>query len=435
MSAGQARQGQVFKRCTRCNARVPERRCPKCGARDSFTWAFVVDVTPKDAQGRLLGKRQQKKAQGFATRANAQDALNDVQAEKKAGPSTNPLDPNRMTLGEYLDQWHADAKTHGWEGKTKIEYGVSIRRHLKPYLGDVRLQALTSMQLRAHFAWLGEHGKIRCNRDGEVTHQGPLAPKTVQNVCIALRAALNDAVASDLPLLRKNVAIGCYRYNRRKHRQEMLTWSVEEVTRFLAFTDKDADHTLWRTALMTGMRRGELLGLRRRDLLLDRVQDGEPAPAINVRQQYARDEGQLRFRSLKTGTMAWRTIDLDPDTAAVLRAHLEAQECSRRSWGEGYQTKLDLVVCHPDGSPYDPDVVRLRFERRTELCRGVVRIRFHDMRHTHATLLLEAGETERYVAERLGDTVEMIPRDVRPRHAEDAGGGREAPCRPADHAA
>jgi Phage integrase family len=92
----------------------------------------------------------------------------------------------------------------------------------------------------------------------------------------------------------------------------------------------------------------------------------------------------------------------------MLRAHLEAQEFSRRSWGDGYQTRLDLVFCHPDGSPYDPDVVRRRFERRTELCPGVVRIRFHDMRHTHATLLLEAGETERYVAERLGDTVEMI---------------------------
>ena len=66
------------------------------------------------------------------------------------------------------------------------------------------------------------------------------------------------------------------------------------------------------------------------------------------------------------------------------------------------------MFCHPDGSPFDPDVVSRRFERRAEQCPGVIRIRFHDMRHTHATLLLEDGATERYVAERLGDTVEMI---------------------------
>lgn len=66
------------------------------------------------------------------------------------------------------------------------------------------------------------------------------------------------------------------------------------------------------------------------------------------------------------------------------------------------------MFCHADGSPYDPDNTTARFERRTEECPGVIRIRFHDMRHTHATLLLEDGETERYVAERLGDTVEIV---------------------------
>ena len=427
MSPGQARQGQVFKRCTRCTTRVPERRCPRCGARDSFTWAFVVDVTPKDEQGRLIGKRRQRKAQGFATKAAAQDALNELQVEKKAGTH---IDPSRVTLGEYLDLWYADAAAHGWEGSTRTEYGVSIRRHLKPYLGTVRLQALTSMQIRAHLAWLGEHGKIRRNRDGEVTYQGPLSPKTVQNVFIVLRAAFNDAVNANPPLLRKNVAIGTYTYSRRKHRPEMLTWSDSEVWTFLDFTADELDHALWRTALMTGMRRGELLGLHRRDLMLDRVVGGRAAPAVNVRQQYARNGAEgLVFKSLKTGDRAWRTIDLDEGTADSLRAHLEAQEFQRRSWGPAYASKcprcgkqaearcaacglkaadLDLVFCHPDGSAFDPDVASHRFERCAERCPGVIRIRFHDMRHTHATLLLEDGATERYVAERLGDTVEMV---------------------------
>jgi integrase len=344
---------------------------------------------------------------GFATKAAAQNALSRLQVEKADGTH---VDPSRITVSEYLDQWYADAAAHGWEGTTRTEYGVSIRLHLKPYVGSTRLQALTSAQVRAHYAWLLKQGKIRRNAKGEVTYQGPLSPKTVLNVHIAFRSALNDAVNADPPLLRKNVVLGAYTYNRRKNRPEMLTWTVEEVRAFLAYTTADPDHALWWTALMTGMRRGELLGLRRRDLVLERHVAGRPAPALNVRQQYARggvDEG-VRFRGLKTGDRAWRTLDLDVETAAALRAHVHAQDHRREVWGPGYRTELDLVFCHPDGSPYDPDVATHRFERQTELCPGVIRIRFHDQRHTHATLLLEEGATERYVAERLGDTVEMI---------------------------
>jgi integrase len=210
----------------------------------------------------------------------------------------------------------------------------------------------------------------------------------------------------------------------------MLTWTVEEMQAFLAFTVQDPDHMLYRFDLMTGERRGEVLALRRRDCLLNRVINGVAAPSVNVRQQWTRDgKAGLVFKGLKNDSTAWRTIDLDLETAAMLRAHLDAQEFQRRSWGAAYTsrcprcgkqveqrceacalkaTDLDLVFCHPDGSPYDPDVVRSRFERRAEACPGVLAIRFHDMRHTHATLLLENGETEKYVAERLGDTVDMI---------------------------
>jgi integrase len=66
------------------------------------------------------------------------------------------------------------------------------------------------------------------------------------------------------------------------------------------------------------------------------------------------------------------------------------------------------MFCRPDGSPYDVDTVTERFERAAHDCPSVIRIRFHDMRHTHATLLLENGATERQVAERLGITVEMV---------------------------
>jgi integrase len=138
------------------------------------------------------------------------------------------------------------------------------------------------MQVRAHYQWLRREGKIRRNKAGDVTYRGPLSPKTVQNVHICFRAALNDAVAADPPLLRKNVAIGCYTYSRRKQQPEMLAWTVEEGRTFLAFASTHQDHCLWHVAQMTGMRRGELLGLCRRDVDLEGAR-------LHVRQQYTPD--------------------------------------------------------------------------------------------------------------------------------------------------
>jgi integrase len=90
----------------------------------------------------------------------------------------------------------------------------------------------------------------------------------------------------------------------------------------------------------------------------------------------------------------------------VLRAHVAAQEFERNGWGDVYRDR-DLVFCNPDGSPYDPDVATRRFEQRGRAARLVV-IKLHEARHTHATLLLENGESLKYVAERLGDREDTV---------------------------
>lgn len=141
------------------------------------------------------------------------------------------------------------------------------------------------------------------------------------------------------------------------------------------------------------MRQGELLGLRRRDLDLD-------AGVVRVRQQYSRQRNELVFGPPKT-RKAIRDIEVDEGTRRVLLKHLAAQEFERRSWAKSYRRDLDLVFCQPNGEPIDPDVIRNRFEHLVKVA-GVTRIRFHDMRHTNATLLLSSGEDVRAVSERLG---------------------------------
>jgi integrase len=222
----------------------------------------------------------------------------------------------------------------------------------------------------------------------------------VHNIHICLRAALQDALEADPPLIRRNPASKAFPYSPSKDRKEMHTWTTEEIQEFLDFTARDREAPLYRTALMTGMRRGELLGLRRSDVDVR-------AKRLQVRQQWARDGARgLRIKGLKTGTKAWRTIDLDDVTVETLRAQLEAQAFERNGWGNAYRD-MDLVFCRPDGSPYDVDGVTDRFGRRAKAA-GVKVIRFHDMRHTHATLLLENGESLKYVAERLGDREDTV---------------------------
>jgi len=180
----------------------------------------------------------------------------------------------------------------------------------------------------------------------------------------------------------------------------MKTWSTEEIQQFLDFTARDREAPLYRTALMTGLRRGEVLGLRRSDLDIR-------SKRLQVRQQYARDGDRgLRIKGLKTDAKSWRNIDLDDVTVEALRGQLEAQAFERNAWKDGYKDQ-DLLFCNPDGTPLDVDSVTRRFERRAAAA-GVRVIRFHDMRHSNATLLLENGESLKYVAERLGDREDTV---------------------------
>ena len=103
---------------------------------------------------------------------------------------------------------------------------------------------------------------------------------------------------------------------------------------------------------------------------------------------------------------AWRTIDLDDGTVDSLAVLLAAQDDERNEWGTAYHDR-DLVFCRRDGSPYDVDVVTRTFQHRAKAA-GLPVIPFHGCRHTHATLLLENGESLKYVAERLGDREDTV---------------------------
>jgi integrase len=154
------------------------------------------------------------------------------------------------------------------------------------------------------------------------------------------------------------------------------------------------DQALYRLAVQTGMRRGELLGLRWSAI------DREARTVTVVEQLYQRQKGVARFGLPKTRAST-RTIDLSDDSLETLRSWRERQDEQRREWEELYE-KEGLVFCRENGSSHDPRAITKRFST-LEAAAGVKRIRFHDLRHSSAVIgLRELGESPDEVSKRLG---------------------------------
>jgi integrase len=361
------RAGSAFRRCTkdgcRANVAASVRACPKCGGH-SLSWAFVIDLALPGS------KRKQRFGSGFATKAAALEAMNRLQAAVVDGTH---VERSRRTLGAYLEDWLAARSDI--RANTARDYSVSIHNHIGPRLGDVPLQVVDRLRIRGLYRQLAGSG---------------LGEKTVHNVHICLRKALQDAV--DDGLLRRNPAERAHA--KPKDRPEMRTWSSDELATFLSFTAPDRELALYHVAAATGMRRGELLGLRWRDVDLAGVR-------LSVRQQYTRQGKSLGFGPPKSAKSI-RTIDLDNETVDLLREQRERQLFERRAWGKAYRAGLDLVFCRADGSAEDPNVIGRRFGRRVRDLASLPAIGLHGLRHTHATLLLEEGVDVKTVSERLG---------------------------------
>jgi integrase len=202
----------------------------------------------------------------------------------------------------------------------------------------------------------------------------------------ALKQAARDGIAA------RNVAELVDRP--RAERKEMRVLTPAQVATFLNAAEGDRLAALYRLAITTGMRQGECLGLGWADVDLEAAQ-------IKVRHQLqTRVEGGPSLTEPKTAR-GRRVIDLSPLDVQALQRHRIQQLKDQLALGEAWRNDLNLVFVTQAGGPLDPSNVRHAFARlltRAEL----PRIRFHDVRHTAATLMLAAGVHPKVVSERLG---------------------------------
>jgi integrase len=226
---------------------------------------------------------------------------------------------------------------------------------------------------------------------GRRDKRGGLSAKTVRYIHTIIHKALADAERKGA-VIRNVAPLSEPPKLTSAGKPEMRVWTGEQLRSFLRHAEGHAFYPAFFLAAHTGMRRGEVLGLRWKDVDLSRSR-------LSVRQAIVSVAHEVGVSDVKTGS-ARRTIDLDPRTLAVLRSWRKRQLEERLLVGVGGSYE-GLAFARPDGRPIHPDFFSQCFDR-LEAQTDLPRIRPHDLRHTHATLLLQAGQPPKVVSERLG---------------------------------
>lgn len=351
-------------------------------------------------------RRTDANGRGFTTKKAAAEALRMLRNESEVGF----IAPSKQTTADYLGEWLDGLRL---TAATVASYRRTIRLHVTPHIGGVPLGDLTTTHLNKLYRTLETGGRV----DGK----GGLSPRTVRYVHTIVSAALKAAV--DGNALRVNVAAKATPPTAKQARaEEMKIWSPADITTFFTWAQDHLDRelrTAYRVLLASGMRRGELLALRWRDVDLD-------AGAIAVRRSVGtvkvQGEDTRRIEG-PTKTGASRVVDVDPATIDLLREH--------RTFRAGLAFQLatgnSLVFGNEEGDHRIPETFSRSFTDAVARCQRsqlrqdkklgaavepIEAIRLHDLRHTCASLLLKAGVHLRVVSERLGHSSTAVTSEI-----------------------
>jgi integrase len=342
--------------------------------RETVNWYVVIDIGRSGD-----GKRRQKWHGGFRTRKEAEAARARLVHQFNTGTY---VEPTTVTLREWTrKEWLPTVRARV-KPSTFDSYRRNLELHVLSRLGGRQLRQLTPSMLNQLYAELLDRGHRTQDRG--------LSPKTVRYIHTIVHSLLGDAV--DAEVVATNVAARAKPPRPRATRlSEIRFWHPGELRTFLVAVVGHRLEAAWHVAAMTGMRRGEVLGLRWKDVDLQQAR-------ISVRQALVSVSYELLFSTPKNHQA--RVIDLDAGTVEKLRAHRARQRVDRETWGHAYRDQ-DLVFCKEDGTPLHPQTMSQAFERLIGKL-DVTRIRLHDLRHTHATIALRAGVPVKVISERLG---------------------------------
>lgn len=366
---------------------------------------------------------------GFDTEKAAWQACREAMREADRG---RVVKPSVRTVAQFLTDWFVaiepsiDATTwQNWK-----DYAFS---YVAPRIGAERLQSLDEPQLLRLYATLLAEGRINRDKNYQMyaywservaNGENPtprevseacqttihaaraavrryrsgiipksrtpgLAPKTVRNIHAMIHRALADAVA--WKYIRNNPASNVKPPKLPRTRRKV--WKPDEIQTFLTSVQHDRFASLFLLELTTGIRRGQICGLKWSAVDLE-------AGEVTVHDSRVVVKGLAREKDGGKTRNADQTISIDPATVAALRSWRQTQDREREFFGSDYRPG-DYVFTFKDGRPPHPDTIRKRFERLAAAA-GLSRITFHDLRHSYATGALRAGVSPKVVSQRIG---------------------------------
>ncbi|SFX82339.1 Site-specific recombinase XerD [Thermoactinomyces sp. DSM 45891] len=329
------------------------------------TYSFTIDIG-KDEQG----KRIQKVVGGFKKEKEAELACAKMITLLENGGYVHP---SKTTLGEYLIEYMENHSKHEIRASSFQTQMIILKKRIIPAIGTIKLQKLTPLIIQKFYT--------------EILEQGFKATY-VKSMHAILKKALKRAfewgmIEKDIASLIKSPRIPS---------PETTIWTRDEMNKFLSIAKERKLYVVYVLAIYTGMRKGEILALKWKDCDLDQRE-------VTINKTLTLVDYQLAFDDPKT-TRSKRIISLPEFAATCLKRHKAQQNQDKLKMGTGYKEN-DLVVATNEGNPLYPTSINADFNsiiKNTFL----PKIRFHDLRHSHATLLLQMGENPKVVSERLG---------------------------------
>ena len=344
--------------------------------RGDSSWELTIDLGRDDK-----GKRRRKFVSVKGTKAQAQRKLRELLTSVDKGM---PLDTSKATVTAFLETWLTDYAETNTAPRTVEGYREKIWAYILPHFGDVPLVKLTPQHVQSLYR--------------EMLGRG-LSPRTVLQTHRILREALKHGVKWGL--LLRNV---CDAVDPPKPRsKEMTALDTAGVEKFLDTAFNTPYGAFFFLAIYTGLRRGELLGLRWSAVKLK-------ARSLSVTETIQRLNGQGLVSSEPKTKRSRRLVSLPPDALALLTGLKVKQREDREAVGLGW-SESDYVFSHSDGRPFHPDTVTHSFAEIIKRS-GLPHLRLHDLRHTHATMMMEQGVNPKIVSERLGHASVVITLDT-----------------------
>jgi integrase len=341
-------------------------------------WAIVIDV--RDA----TGKKRRKWHSFRGSKREAQRECARLIAELTRG---SYVGPSRTTLAKYLDDWLGHTKA-SVAPRTHERYAEIVANYLVPVLGKTLLTKLQP------FAISTAYDTIRASRK---KGEGPLSARTILHCHRVLSAALRQAVRWRLLPYNPAADVKPPKIERRR----INTYTLTEAADVLEAMRGSWMHVPAMLGVLCGLRRGEIAALRWGAVDLDKGR-------LAVVQSAEQSKTGVRYKEPKSGQA--RTVALSAAVVAEMQAHRARQAEGLLRLGVPLDADT-FVVAQPDGSPYDPDSISKEWRLRV-IKSALPRVRFHDLRHAHASHMLAAGVHPKIASERLGHSRVGITLDL-----------------------